>query len=192
MWGLDQQLPSASMRAMERGPFHDRRPPDPARLPGAVTAHESLPQWAAADIQVCPAAAGVCVGCHEQAARFSSCVKLDSCIIGCVSVAICLQALKTPENVIRAPAVSDGETSLQQSGLQAFLSAEARQPAGRRVGRSKALLEVLLSPPCANVLCTEWHAGNRSVPQHNQNSTKPHAQKMHAHKLEAKAIFSRS
>ena len=52
MWGLEQQLPSAAVRAAERSPFDVRRPPDPARLSVTVTAHEGWPSWAAADVQV--------------------------------------------------------------------------------------------------------------------------------------------
>ena len=159
MWGLDQQLPSASLRALERGPFQDRRPPDPARLPVAVTAHESMPLWAAADIKVCPAA-GFCVDLHDPVTHDSSLCQARPTHYRLQPLTIdARQAHKTPEDVIRAPAVSDGQTSWQQDGLQAFLGAEARQRAGRRVSRSKALLEVLLSPPCGDIL----HGGTRAM-----------------------------
>ena len=64
MWGLEQQLPSAAVRAAECGPFDVRRPPDPARLPAAITAYESLSRWAAADIKVCQQGVSSCVVCY--------------------------------------------------------------------------------------------------------------------------------
>ena len=55
-----------------------------------------------------------------------------------------IQALKTPEDVIRAAAASPGETPRRLDGLQAYLATEARRRAGPRVSRSRVLLEVLL------------------------------------------------
>ena len=61
------------------------------------------------------------------------------------SFPLCCQALKTSEDWIRESPAHEVEAPRRQDGLQAYLAAEARRRAGRRVGRSRSLLEVHLN-----------------------------------------------